>query len=243
MAFTVSRCAGLSRSPFRDSPSWWCTDFPSLSLLVYVVIFTFVCVPPYNTTLSQMPAIKQESSPEPPLAAIAAASSSSLPDTLQRPQNASDHCDVKPSFPPSAANTYIVAKQNQLRSGAHQGSSSRKYKLAAFSKIGCNLNAPAVPVFSRLPSRLGPAIATGHVNNATAATTAFHTITPQHPRSKHLSKRAEHTRHVPQKNRETMDQSSLGSDNGFMDGSGFGTFPSTGLNGMLVSVMTQRGGH
>jgi hypothetical protein len=199
----------------------------------------FVCAPPYNTTLSKTPAIKQESSPEPPLAAIAAASSSSLPGTLQRPQTASDRCDVKSSYLPPAANPYIVAKQNQLRSGAHQDSSPREYKLAGLSEIRCILNAPAVPVFSRLPSRLGPAIATGRVNNAMAATTTFHTLTPQHPRFKHLTKSAEYTRHAPQKNRETMDQSSLGSGDGFMDGSGFGTFPLTGFNGMLSSVMTK----
>jgi hypothetical protein len=231
---------GCSRSPLRDSPIYKCTEFLSLSLLLRVVIFTAVCAPPSNTTSSKMPAIKRESSPEPPLAGIGAAESSSHPGGIQCIQIIADCCDVKSSLPPPDTNTnpYIVAKQNQLRPGAYQGSSPRKYKLAALGTIRSHLSVPAVSVFSRLPSRLGSAIATGRVNKTTAATTSFHTIVPQHPGSKHPAKHVEHTRHAPRKNRERMDESMVGSGAGFMDGSGFGTFPPMGSSGMLVSVMT-----
>jgi hypothetical protein len=186
-----------------------------------------------------MPAIKEESSPEPPLVAIATAESSSHPDSIQCIQTMGDCRDVKSSLPPPDTNSYVVARQDQLRPGAYQSSSPRKYNLVALSKISCHLNVPTVPVFSRLPSRLGPAIATGRVNKTKAATTAFHTTTSQHSQLKHLAKYVEHTRHAPLKNRETMDKSIVGSGEGLMDGSGFATFPPIGFDGMLDSVMTR----
>jgi hypothetical protein len=93
-------------------------------------------------------------------------------------------------------------------------------------------------VFSGLPSRLGAAIATGRAHKQTAATTALHTTTPQHPRPQQLAARIENTRYALSTIADTMDENSIGNGDVLSNGAALGAFPPMSFNGMPASVMT-----
>lgn len=199
-----------------------------------------------------MPAIKGEEGSEPPVASIAPKVSLDEPSqssSAHYGRSTSKEHDDKPSLPPppQATKPYIVARQAHLAPRAYHGSSPRKYKLAAPGNSGSRVNLPRPPVFSRLPSRLGPSIATGRVNKTTAAaatttttTTTSRTRTPNLPKIKHLTEHLKHKSAANKKIRSRMDDRIFEDDGEFMDGASFTGYPPMMINGKVKLLSSQR---
>jgi hypothetical protein len=180
-----------------------------------------------------MPTIKREESPEPPIASVASTVSPEL--SVHRSEASagpsSSHArNTKPTMP--LPKPYIAAKQAHLAPAAYYGSSPRKYKLPAGGNGSALISVPTPPVFSRLPSRLGSAMATGRVNNKTTATatTGRSTRTTTLPNITRLTQRLKHTSY-PEGN-------AIERSRGMMDPDHV-DFPQMLLNGM-PSVQYQR---
>jgi hypothetical protein len=190
-----------------------------------------------------MPTIKRETSPELPIGAVASVGPLNILDGLSEARfmrATREDRNVKAPLQPLRMKPYLVAKQAHLRPGAYQGSSPRKYKLAALSDSTSRRNASTPPGFSRLPSRLGLAIATGRVNKTTAArtTTAIRTTTPQLPSFDRLTKHLERIPNATEKKPDKMDENSVGNGDVFMDGADIRAFPPISLKGGLAAKHT-----
>jgi hypothetical protein len=182
-----------------------------------------------------MPAIKREESSEPPIFTIAPAVSPDESSSTHQGCSVSNDQDARASLPPppGATKPYIVARQAHLGLGKYYGSSPRKYKLAASGTRYSRVDVPPPPVFSRLPSRLGPSIATGRVNTTTTAatTTTLSTRTPTLPKTKHLTQDIKRKSDAKKAIRSKMDDHAFeyGGDN--MDGASFTGYPPMMLQG------------
>jgi hypothetical protein len=131
-------------------------------------------------TLTRMPVIKREESPESPVASIAPAMYSDKPSFSAQAfsrQRAEEAEDAKPTLssllpPPPSQPSAVV---NLARTAAGAGSLPRKQKYSWMSSRDHRGAVPAaiLPAISgaRLPSQRGSALATGRVNKTTAAMT------------------------------------------------------------------------
>jgi hypothetical protein len=185
-----------------------------------------------------MPAVKKEESSEPPIATIASAVSLNESSSAYQGRSVCNEQDAQPSLPPppQATKPYIVARQAHLQLGTYNGSSPRKYKLAASVNSRNRANDPPPPVFSRLPSRLGSSIATGRVNKttSTATTTTLRTGTPNLPTIKHLTQHLEQKSDAHKKIRSKMDNRAYEYCDD-MDGASFTGYPPMMVQGKLNS--------
>jgi hypothetical protein len=140
----------------------------------------FVWSPQHSPSLTRMPVIKREESPESPIASIAPAGYSGKPSLLAHAfsrQHAEEAEDAKPTLssllpPPPSQPSAVVT---QARTAAGAGSLPRKQKYSWMSSRDHRGAVPAaiLPAISgaRLPSQRGSAVATGRVNKTTAAMT------------------------------------------------------------------------
>jgi hypothetical protein len=181
-----------------------------------------------------MQAIKRETSPELLTASIVPKVSYELPVHTQQTSPTpprSNARDEKLSMPLPKP---CVTRQAHLAPTAYNGSSPRRYKLSAGGDGNALISSPTPPVFSRLPSRIGSAMATGRGNTTTTITataTTEHIIgTPTLPNITHLTQRLQHTSY-PEGN-------ALRTPTTMMDPDHVG-FPEMLLNGMLYDQSSQ----
>ncbi|KAH3944261.1 hypothetical protein HBI56_160810 [Parastagonospora nodorum] len=188
--------------------------------------------------MSTMPVIKKEGSPEPPIASIASAVSSSelskrAPMSAPRhiPSKERDASMLQPQrtmLPPPrpARKPSLVARTPHLARSAYTGSSPHKFALQVLGNNSSRLNVPP-PVFSSLSSRRGLAIATGRVNKTTASTTATCNKTPNLPKITHLTKHIKPKKYTTKTKakRDTMDQRDFANGGDYFGGDEFLDFP------------------
>lgn len=195
-----------------------------------------------------MPAIKREESPEPPIASIASAvSSSELPKTATASVSTARHLPSKEQdaslselqramLPPPrpAGKPSLVAKTPHPARSVYTGSSPRKFALQVLGNNSSRINVPP-PVFSRLPSRLGSAIATGRVNKKTAPTTTIRSRTPNLPKITQLTKYIKPKKDATKEKSNTMDERDFADGGDYDGGDEFFNFPPMMLQGMSSS--------
>lgn len=178
---------------------------------------------------SKMPAIKREDSSRSPIASKAPA------ELHNRPVNRIQHVNlpILPQLLQPTTKPYVVAKPSHLCPSAYTGSSPRKYQLTAPKKSQYrHLNAYPPPMFSRLPSRLGSAMATTRVNKTTrpVTTTTVRSRIPKFPKITHLTKHLTQKSNATQKTPERMDERGI-DGNDYVGGENFTTFPPIMVNG------------
>jgi hypothetical protein len=190
-----------------------------------------------------MPAVKKEESPEPLTARIAPAVSLNGSSNAQQGRSVSNEQDARPSLPqlPQATKPYIIARHMHLASGTYNGSSPRKYKLTPSGNRNSRVNVPPPPVFSRLPSQVGPSIATGRVNKSTTAatTTTLRTRTSNLPKIKHITQHLKKKSDAKEKIQSKMDDRAFeyGDD---VDGASFTGYPPMMVQGKLKSPVNEK---
>jgi hypothetical protein len=191
---------------------------------------------PLVSRTSNMPAIKREESLE-------SANPSTTPAKHTRK---SLEISIGPYRQFATASTFSLPPPKPLAGARHAhltlaptgyiGSSPRKYKLAAPRDSSSRLDGLPPPTFSRLPSRLGPAMATRRVNKTTAArttttTTTVRSRTPTLPDITSLTKHIKHKDNLSQKPRDIMDDRGFDDGDEHVDGEDFTEFPHMMIQG------------
>ncbi|KAF1912959.1 hypothetical protein BDU57DRAFT_456953, partial [Ampelomyces quisqualis] len=192
--------------------------------------------------LTKMPIIKREESPELPIASIApelylSTENSSYVSTEPTP---SEEDDVKSSIlSPVVTKPCSAARQTHLAPNLYRGVSPRTYTVGALGYAGDYANVHTPPAFLRLPSRLGPGMATGRVNKTTTVSTRLHRTKKTHlDNNNHIAQHFRHRGIATQNRGSRMDQDDSGNTgytNG-MDVPGFATMASDGQDESDVLV-------
>jgi hypothetical protein len=173
-----------------------------------------------------MPVTKREESLEP---SIVSPASATLPGSSAclwgrvHEQATSPARGNKPLM--SASKPSVVTKQAHLVPCVYQGSSPRKYKLAAVGNSGGQSQIPTPPVFSRFPSRLRSAMATGCINKTTAPATKTTTCNSRTRILPNFNRLTQHLQHRPNVKsnairvlKDTMDATDISLPSMFMSG-------------------------